>query len=289
MKLTQTPILEKVALTGPGSFAMREFNQPSFDYPWHQHPEVELTWILEGTGHRHVGDSVEPFTAGDFCLLGSGLPHTWLSTRGWSGPRARSFVVQFDPGRLGSGLIHLPEMARIARLLDRAAHGLHFSAAVGDPLRQRMGAETSPLRRLTGLLEILDCLAEEADARSLSLAAWTRKSPVETDPRMRRVLAYLAENVEEHISQTEVAGIVGLSPAAFSRFFRRAMGKTFQAYVTDLRLGLACRQLLDSDNPISEIAFASGFGNLSNFNRSFRLARGMSPREFRHQGLSRFT
>jgi AraC-like DNA-binding protein len=285
MKITRTPKLEKVAATGPRSFAVRKFDLAAFDYPWHQHPEVELTWILEGSGHRHVGDSVEPFSDGDFCLLGANLPHTWLTTGSGHGSRARSFVIQFDPMRLGAGLLQLPETARIARLLDRAAHGLCFDSGIGERLRQRLEKQESPLRQLTTLLEVLDELADLNEARSLSLAAWTQRPRTEADPRMRRVLAYLAENVDQTIAQAEAARRAGLSPAAFSRFFRRAMGKTFQSYITDLRLSLVCRQLLETDRTVSEIAFAAGFGNLSNFNRSFRLSCGMSPRDFRRQGL----
>jgi AraC-like DNA-binding protein len=97
------------------------------------------------------------------------------------------------------------------------------------------------------------------------------------------VLDHLFKNSGDPVSQAEAARLVRLSPAAFSRFFRRSVGKTFQAYLTDLRLSEACRQLLESDRTISEIAFAAGFGNLSNFNRSFRIARGMPPGRFREQ------
>jgi AraC-like DNA-binding protein len=97
------------------------------------------------------------------------------------------------------------------------------------------------------------------------------------------VFAYLSQKAGEAVSQADAARLAGLSPAAFSRFFRRASGKTFQAYVTDMRLSEVCRQLLESKRTISEIAFGAGFGNLSNFNRAFRIARGIAPGEFRRQ------
>lgn len=283
MQLPYEPLLERIPLSGPASFAIREFKVPAFNYPWHQHPEIELTWILKGSGLRYVGDSVEPFHAGDFCLLGSNLPHTWLSSEDSPGTMTRSLVVQFAPSLFGKELLHLPEFARIADLFDRADRGLWFDRAVAARLRRKMFRRTSPLRQLTGLVEILDELAMHPGARPLALVPWAHGR--RADARLRAVLAYLAEHSGGPVSQSDAAGLARLSPAAFSRFFRRSVGKTFQTYLTDLRLSEACRQLLESERTISEIAFSVGFGNLSNFNRSFRIARGMAPGEFRRQSL----
>lgn len=286
MKRIVQPLLEDIPLPGTSSVAVREFNPPAFTLPWHRHPEVELTWIMEGEGLRHVGDSVEPFGPGDFCLIGANLPHCWLSTKPPKpGTRARSLVVQFDPTRFGATFWALPECARIARLLERAAQGLCFDKNLGDRLTAAWASASTPILRMTALLTALGELAEIAEARPLSLAGWTQTDRAEADPKLRRVLAYLGENLGETISQAAVARLVRLSPPAFSRFFRRSMGKTFQSYLTDLRLGLACRQLLETDRRVSEIAYAAGFGNLSNFNRAFRNSRNVSPREFRARSL----
>ena len=278
------PLFERIPLSGPASLTIREFT--AFRYPWHQHPEIELTWILKGSGLRHVGDSVEPFHAGDFCLLGSNLPHTWLTSDNEPGVMVRSLVVQFDPERWGKEMLRLPEFARIADLFDRASRGLSFEASVAAQLRRKMFRQPSPLRQFTALLEILEELASHPGARPLALAPWAQGRHLAPDPRLRTVLAYLSENSDGPVSQADAARLVRLSPAAFSRFFRRSVGKTFQAYLTDMRLSEACRQLLESDRTISEIAFDAGFGNLSNFNRSFRIARGMPPGKFRNQALA---
>ena len=153
-------------------------------------------------------------------------------------------------------------------------------------MRGKMFRQQSPLRQFTALLEILEELASHPGARPLALAPWAHGRRLAPDPRLRTVLAFLSENSGGPVSQADAARLVRLSPAAFSRFFRRSVGKTFQAYLTDLRLSEACRQLLESDRTISEIAFDAGFGNLSNFNRSFRIARGMPPGKFRNQALA---
>ncbi|RME72897.1 MAG: AraC family transcriptional regulator [Verrucomicrobia bacterium] len=285
MQIRRLPRHEKIHVTGPLSFALREFDLPAFDHGWHQHPEVELTWILEGSGLRHVGDSVEPFGPGDFCLIGANLPHMWSSPPRGAGNRARSFVIQFDPARFGDAFRQLPEMARINQLLAEAAHGICFGDD-GASLRQLMEQCRTPIQHLTRLLEVLDSLVDHPRKRQLSLAPWHPVPNRKTDPRVERALAFIAQRWDQPLSQAQVAMAVGLSPAAFSRFFRRHVGRTFQAYLTEMRMSFATRELLETDRTISEIAFAAGFANLSNFNRAFRAIRGMSPREFRRRSLA---
>jgi AraC-like DNA-binding protein len=286
MQLRPSPVLEQIPLSGPASVTIREFRHSSFRYPWHQHPEIELTWIIKGSGLRYVGDSVEPFHPGDFCLLGSNLPHTWLSPEK-NRQAVQSLVIQFDPNRWGSDFLHLPEFAKILDLFKRAARGLTFHNDLGMRLKKRMICPSSPLKKLTGLLDSLQELAEDTTARSLTLAPWGGNHRTDSDPRIRTLLEFLSKNAGAPLTQKEAAQRVHLSPAAFSRFFRRCVGKTFSTYLTDIRLSDACRRLLESGAPITRIAFDSGFENLSTFNRSFRRARGMSPRLFRQQARGR--
>ena len=74
-----------------------------------------------------------------------------------------------------------------------------------------------------------------------------------------------------------------MSAPAFSRFFRQKTGKTFVAYLAELRIGRACRLLIETDRTILEICLDSGFRNLANFNRRFRAQKKVTPREFRRQ------
>lgn len=288
MKRIEHALIENVPLAGSASVAVREFDLAAFSYPWHRHPEVELTWILEGEGLRHVGDSVEPFTAGDFCLIGAHVPHAWLTrkpSKPRRGHRARSMVVQFDPTLFGEMFWALPELANTSRLLERAAHGLCLDQDLGKRLLVLLAGRESPLTRLTALMEILHEVGRSPGSRALSLSPAKGATRSASDPILRRVLAVMNDQADQPISQSELSKLARMSPSAFSRFFRREVGKTFQAYLADLRLGLACRQLLETDRRVSEIAFAAGFGNLSNFNRLFLRSRGVGPREFRRRAL----
>ena len=137
------------------------------------------------------------------------------------------------------------------------------------------------LPRLLALLGILQELARSREARPLASAGFVpslRKADVE---RIDRVLSFLSERFDGDVSLPETARAAHLSVPAFSRFFKRRTGRTFVGYVTELRLGRACRLLIETDRAVSDIAYSSGFNNLSNFNRRFLEARRMSPRDYR--------
>jgi AraC-like DNA-binding protein len=283
--------------TGHSSFACRRFDSPSFTTPWHFHPEYELTLIVESRGQRFVGDSIASFAAGDLVLLGPNVPHCWLNLppsgrprRGAPVERARSVVVQF-PGDLFGGWLDYPEMSRIGSLLRRRApRGVCFSGPGAARIAARLRAlpDLRGLDRLLELLGLLDGLAR-LPPRAASALASDGFSPalnLEQAGRLERVCRFVHQNFQRPLRQTEAAALAHLSPEAFSRFFRQKTGRTFVDYLADVRVGEACRLLIEQDSlGVTEICYACGFGNVSNFNRHFRRRHGAAPREYRRQYL----
>ena len=85
----------------------------------------------------------------------------------------------------------------------------------------------------------------------------------------------------DEIRLATLADIAGMSPSAFSRFFKLHTGRNLSEYIIDIRLGCATRLLVDTSQSIAEISFNCGFNNLSNFNRIFKKKKNCSPTEFR--------
>jgi AraC-like DNA-binding protein len=105
---------------------------------------------------------------------------------------------------------------------------------------------------------------------------------VESDSRrVLKVKNYIAKNYTEEIRLNTLADIAGMSPSAFSRFFKSHTGRTLSEYIIEQRLGYASRMLVDTTNSVAEICYACGFNNLSNFNRIFKKKKNCSPTEFR--------
>jgi AraC-like DNA-binding protein len=266
------------------SFAAFRYVAPAFRFWWHQHAELELTWIEAGAGTRFVGDSIAPFTAGDVVLLGGHLPHTWSSEGRAGGARShRAVVVHFPPELFE---VAAPEFAAIRALLRRAPRGVAFSAAasaaVADVLQQ-LPAQRG-LVAWSALAGALHTLANDRSATVLASRGYVPGDRYGVQPRLARALAYIDAHVtSETLALRDVARTVHLTPTAFSRFFRQHTGETLVQHITAVRVGLACRQLTETDQRVAEIAYACGFGTLANFNRRFRAMKGMTPTEFRRR------
>lgn len=276
------PLLEPLPEARGSGLHVRSFQKTCVDFHWHFHAELELVYIAKGRGVRYVGNSVEPFLDGDFCLLGSNLPHAFGSHPA-DREGAEWIVAHFLPEKWGSAFWELPEARRIRKLLVQASRGIWFNSKEARNCLlafQKLEDSAPGGRRLGGWLEILDRLASLRGKRFLN----PQISPGEAalDRRLRQVLAWIDDQASSPgMSQAQAAREIGMSPQAFCRFFREKTGKAFHQYVNEVRIARGCSELLHSDSSISEIAFQSGFNNLSNFNRRFREIMGHTPREYR--------
>jgi AraC-like DNA-binding protein len=189
--------------------------------------------------------------------------------------------VQFT-GNFAGNLLEMEEARDIRQLLMRAKRGLFLEGRLRDEITRDLFRlkELSGWKKLCLLLEILGRLAGERP-RLLGSAGYAPDLDERDGRRLVSVCQYVNESFAESVRHRQAATLAGLSPAAFSRFFHKRMGKTFEAYVTEVRIGHACRRLTEADTQVTEVAFGVGFNNLSNFNRHFRKLKGVSPREYR--------
>jgi AraC-like DNA-binding protein len=276
--------------------AFKAIRAPGFDCPWHVHPEYELIFVIQGHGYRIVGDNISRLSAGDLVLVGPGLPHIWQDEPA-SGTRASVYflLVQFEDKFLGDGLLKLPAMEPIRRLLHQARRGLHIVGKTHGKVTALMRnmADLTGMERVVQFLQILVALAGSKDCKPIASPGFAADTSLYDQERMDRVFQFLNSHVGQAVRLAEAARIVHLSEGAFSRFFRLHTGKTFPEFVNELRIGRACTLLMEDNLNITEVAYECGFSNLSNFNRQFLRLKGLSPREFRlqlHQRLhqSRF-
>ncbi|MCC5836025.1 MAG: AraC family transcriptional regulator [Opitutales bacterium] len=280
------PSLELIEPVISSSFVTRLIDLPSFDHPLHFHPEIELTYILESEGERMIGDHVAPFQPGDLCLIGANLPHVYRNGKAGSG-RARAEVLQFTlEGNLVS-LAQMPEFEGFRQLLARAERGLSFSLAVSARAGACLAAirERTMLHRWRAFIELIDILLSDCEVHELASELYSTSAPAEVPESIGRACSFIRRHYAEAITHVDMARSVGLAPAYFSRLFRANTRKTFSAFLNEVRLGQACRLLVETSATVTEIAFACGFNNLSNFNRRFREAYSCTPREYRSKVL----
>ena len=253
----------------------------AYEFAWHHHREYELTLITRGTGTRWAGTTVERYQPGDLVLLGPDLPHTFASRPGQEA--AEAVVTQFRHGFLGPEFFALPQFTAIERLLARCARGLHFGR-VPDELRDLITRlpGLDPAARTVALLDVLQRLSDTSPPPSPMTGPGYAHTPgtIMRD-RIDTVCGFLQQAHTDPVRLGDVAALVHMSPTSFSRFFRRAMGRTLTDYVNQLRVETACALLTATPLPVTEVAARSGYRNLSNFNRRFLELKGLRPTAYR--------
>jgi AraC-like DNA-binding protein len=130
-------------------------------------------------------------------------------------------------------------------------------------------------------MSILYELSRCDGARTLATSSYAKVNVESDSRRVLKVKNYISLHYQDELRLQELASIAGMSPSAFSRFFKLHTGRNLSDYIIDLRLGYAARQLVDTAKSVSEISYMCGFNNLSNFNRIFKKKKGCSPTKFR--------
>ena len=263
--------MKTATLLRSGSLAVIDFHctAKAGEQPFTElHRGYSLSYVRKGSFGYHARGRSHELVAGSF-LLGHDGDEFQCSHEHVGGDECLSFhleaaLIESIGGHGGlwqhGCLPPLPEMMVLGELAQAAAEG---SSDLG-----------------------LDEMAILLAARFVRLASGApRRSlpPMQARDRRRAVEAalWLDENAAEPIDLDGAAGAAGLSPYHFLRLFAAVLGVTPHQYLLRSRLRRAARLLAESDRPVTDIAYEVGFGDLSNFVRSFHRAAGVSPRGFR--------
>lgn len=149
--------------------------------------------------------------------------------------------------------------------------------------RQVLGSD-GPFRRLRAQAVALEaahlCLLAGLDTRVAR-----PPSRAMTSARLRRVRAYVEENLDHEVCLEDMAGCVGLSPSHFSRAFKAETGQSPYAFVVQARVARVKQQLLSGRGTLADIAMDCGFASQSHMTETFRRTTGLPPaRWLREQG-----
>ncbi len=128
---------------------------------------------------------------------------------------------------------------------------------------------------ITDLISIISEYIVEAENRIMELKKAYCKD------RMEHAREFIKLNYKEQLTISDVASAVFLSSSRFSHIFKERFNTTFTSYISELRIKEAKNLLSNTDLQVIEIAFQSGFGNLSHFNHVFREKTGFSPSQYR--------
>lgn len=261
-----------------------------FDKPWHFHKEYELVLIDKAEGTRFIGDHVGHFNDGDLIFIGPNIPHLYRNSENYykkMGLVAKSIFIHFTEDSLGKHFFDLPEMKLVRNLLERSSLGFEIHGKANKYVQQKLFEmkDEAPASRLLSLLDILISLSTSEELKFILTKGFTASNTSDTD-KINTVLQFIMDNYTHEIYVAEIASKFNMSTAAFSRYFKHHTRKTFSDYVTEIRIGHACRLLIENNYNISEICYLSGFDNLSNYYRHFKKHIHLVPKEYKRRFLS---
>lgn len=278
-------IHEITPLMGKDALYIADRRKKEFTYPIHNHEVFELNFVEHAPGVRRiVGDSNEIIGEYDLVLITSpDLEHVW-EQNSCTSDDIREVTIQFYLDMSDDGFLSRTPFISLRKMLLEARKGLAFPLSAIMRVYREIDSLSSVKDGFYAVMQFMSILYELSRCPGARTLATSSFAKVEVESDSRRVLKvknYIAKNYMDEIRLTTLAEIAGMSPSAFSRFFKLHTGRNLSEYIIEMRLGYASRMLVDTAKSIAEISYQSGFNNLSNFNRIFRKRKGCSPSEFR--------
>jgi AraC-like DNA-binding protein len=281
--MTSNVMRENTPLTAGDCFTVFAKAGNNFEGPLHYHDDYELHLVLNAKGaKRVVGGHIEVIDDLELVLVGPDLYHGWFANECTS-PEVTEIIIQFHRDLFDEKFLRRNQLSFLKGMLQRAPMGIVFSPEVILAVKDRIVAlnKQSGFTSVLELLSILHELATSADMKTLSDPSFINEKFFHNSRRVQKVFEHMNSNYNRKVSLAEVAQVVHMPEASFSRFIKKRTGKTFTDSLNEIRLGHASRMLIDSTTTVAEIAYECGFNNISNFNRIFKRKKQFTPNEFR--------
>lgn len=282
---------EHLSIYSGSPIIARNYNYRKFTYPWHVHKEFEIIYVKESTGERFVADSVESFGANDVTLVGHGVPHYMKSDEEYENDkehrRVSGTIIQFEEEFMSHAINNYADLAHIKKLLDESRRGINFPYPANKEIINCIEQlpQSKGFMRIINLLHLLDLMAGFESKRYLGSVRFCNTMSMTMDQRMEKTLAYISEHFKEDIDLDKVASLAAMNSSSFSRYFKEKTGKTFTEYMLSLRIGFACKLLIEDIIDISQVSLECGFNTIAHFNRVFKRHTGLTPTDYRKEFL----
>jgi len=277
------PLLLKVSSGPAHSFSVRRDVLPDINNRWHCHPELELIYFKKGGGTQFIGDSIKQFKAGDMTLVGSNLPHYWRFDDVYfdhnGHEKVEIIVVHFCENFWGDHFLQLPENKLIKVLLERSKRGLQISGVTKEKLAVLLEdmLDTDGAERIIMLLKALNTMAISNPVNYLTSIGFKYDHNESENDRLNNIYEYSVRNFRKKIYLDEIAEIAGVSSNSFCRYFKSKTRKTYSQFIIEIKVGYACKLLIENKMNIKQLCYDSGFNNFSTFHKHFKQVTGKSP------------
>ena len=280
-------VFEKFDTNPEQSFFVNELSMNHFDSPLHFHPQIEITFIIEGTGIRFAGESVQPFQPGEIVLICEKIPHAFMSSKehyDLEKPKvSRAIFTLFSKEMFGEKFLSLPENQFLQRIFSDANRCLKVSGKEAFELHGFMHglAETKGFKRLDLLMQILYHMECSNHKDYLNSPDISYENNLKDVNRINKVYKYVFTNYSNNINLKSTAEIANLTPQSFCRYFKQHTKKTFSTFLAEVRIGQACKLLVENNKSVKDISYDAGFNHFSSFNKQFKSIMGTTALQYR--------
>lgn len=287
------PLLKLVNTDQNHAFQIMKVQEPYFFPSWHFHPECEIMLVQQGAGIRFAGDSIERFQTDDLVLYGSDIPHLYRSDKEYyrknSKLISKATVIYFKEDFLGESFLNLTDTAPIRRLFSISKRGIRFKGKVKEKLKEEilgLDDHMDSMEKIIALLSILRTMALSIEYDLLCSNGFLQYNNDEDCERINQVYQYVLDNYTKSPSLAEVANVAHMSETAFCRYFKARTTKTYTGFLNEMKIGNACKLLINNKLSVSEVCFEIGFNNFTHFNNQFKRITGLTPKQFQYKHLS---
>lgn len=287
------PQLLKVSNNLVNSFSARRDKVPYINNRWHYHAEVELIYFKKGNGTQFIGDSIKRFRSGDVVLVGAHLPHYWRFDDSYFNEDEKNnadvVVVHFCENFWGNNFLNLPENKAIKLLLEKAQRGIQIHdkgrKQIGELIEAILAAEGT--KRIILLMEALLSIDNAQQSGLLSSIGFRHDFEETENDRINAIYNYSLANFKRKIQMEEMAAVANISPNSFCRYFKSRTRKTYTQFISEIRVGHACKLLIEDSMNVKQICYESGFHNFASFHKHFKIITGKSPLSYQKSYLQK--
>lgn len=283
-KTTKEPKKHSSALV-PYSYYRGELplNYPKVGVHWHG--EFELVLIVSGRGELFCEGARTAFSAGDILFI---LPKKLHGLFVQNGGRFKFSSIVFSPKMVLGALPDRSERDYLLWLTENNAPAyfkIDRAAAAYQNIHRCVCSVMYHAKSGTALQD----LYLKSDLFLFFALFFRQQKPVESASKLAGgtlvlpALKYIQSNFGRAVTVRQLAQACSLSPSYFMACFKRAVGLPAMQYLNLVRVENACSLLTNTKKSVAQIAFESGFENLSNFNRVFKKSVGLTPLQYRNQ------
>ncbi|MCR5491835.1 MAG: AraC family transcriptional regulator [Bacilli bacterium] len=249
----------------------------------HLHGDYELCFCLKGKGRFYFLDKSIELNEGEIIFLDSNETHSISSE---SEPFVNLFI-QISNRFLSD---YLPEMhsrryacINLKDCLGNDEVKALFEQGIKTSLAYFQEADDYRLNTVGYVTALLHQIFIHVPNESLTNKEINARR--KNAERLRRIIDYIDEHIQEKINQKEIADLEGITTAHLSHLFTSRLGISFQDYINERRLELAIRLMRNSSKGIIDISYESGFSDPKYMARLFRKRFNCSPKEFRKENI----